>query len=47
MAGGIVSGWDRWMNKWDFSLVPSHGNMKERKEKKDGTDIEIKRDMGR
>lgn len=36
------------MAKWDFSLVPSHGNMKERK--KEGwneTDIEIKRDMDR
>lgn len=26
---------DRWKNKWDFSLVPSHGNMKGRR-KKDG-----------
>lgn len=24
---------DRCMNKWDFGLVPSHGNIRERKKK--------------
>jgi len=29
-----------WTNKWDFTLVPSHGNMKERKKRRwTGTDM--------